>query len=89
MALGARREQVVRVILTEAVGFTLAGICAGLLAALFLTRFLSSFLFGLKPNDPMTFAGAAMLLLLVAIMASWSPARRAASIEPVLALRQE
>lgn len=89
MALGARREQVISTVLTEAVGLTMLGVCAGLVGALFLTRFLSSFLFGLKSNDAATLAGTAILLLLVAILASWAPARRAASIEPVLALRHE
>jgi len=89
MALGARKQQVVRMVLGEAVGLTLLGVCAGLLAALFLTRFLSSYLFGLKPNDIVTLIGTAILLLLVAMVASWAPARRAASIEPVLALRHD
>lgn len=89
MALGARREQVVRTVLAEAAGLTILGLCAGLLAALFLTRFLTSFLFGLKPNDIVTLAGTAIVILLVAIAAAWAPARRAASIEPVVALRHE
>jgi ABC-type antimicrobial peptide transport system permease subunit len=89
MALGARKQQVVRMVLAEAVGLTLVGICAGMLVALFLTRFLSSYLFGLKPNDSLTLVGTALLLLLVAMVASWAPARRAASIEPVLALRHD
>ena len=72
MALGARKHQVVRMVLGEAVGLTLLGVCAGLLAALFLTRFLSSYLFGLKPNDIVTLIGPAILLLLVAMVASWA-----------------
>ena len=89
MALGARADQVVRMVLGEAVRLTLFGLASGVCAALFLTRLLSSFLFGLKPTDALTFAGAALLLLLVAMLASWPPAYRAASIQPVQALRHE
>jgi predicted permease len=89
MALGARADQVVQMVLGEAVRLTLLGLASGLCAALFLTRFLSSFLFGLKPTDALTFAGAGLLLSLVALLASWAPAYRAASIQPVQALRHE
>jgi predicted permease len=89
MALGARADQVVRMVLGEAVCLTLFGIAGGLCGALFLTRLLSSFLFGLKPTDVLTFAGAGLVLSLVAILASWAPAYRAASIQPVEALRHE
>jgi predicted permease len=89
MALGARADQVVRMVLGEAMSLTLVGICAGLCAALFVTRLLSSFLFGLKPTDTLTLAGAGLLLLLVAMLASWAPACKAASIQPLRALRHD
>lgn len=88
MALGARAEHVLR-ILSEATGLALAGICIGLLAASWLTRLLTSFLYGLKPTDSLTFAGSGILLWTVAMAASWGPARRASRIQPVQALRHE
>jgi predicted permease len=89
MALGARTDQVRRMVLGEAMGLALVGIGGGLCGALLLTRLLSSFLFGLKPTDSVTLAGAGSLLLTVAILASWGPARRASRIQPVQALRHE
>jgi predicted permease len=89
MALGARADQVLRMVLTEATVLALAGVCGGLLAAFGLTRFLASFLYGLKPTDVLTFAASGIVLWLVAMVASWSPARRASRIEPVQALRHE
>ncbi len=89
MALGARSDQVLRMVLGEAMGLTFAGVCAGLCAAIFFTRLLSSLLFGLKPTDPLTLAGAGLLLSVVAMLASWAPARRASSIQPIQALRHE
>jgi predicted permease len=89
MALGARAAQVLRMVMGEALGLAFAGIGTGLCAALLLTRFLTSRLFGLKPSDPLTLAGAAFLLLIAAILASCGPARRASRIQPVQALRHE
>jgi ABC-type antimicrobial peptide transport system permease subunit len=89
MALGARAEQVLRMVMGEALGLAFAGVGAGLCAALLLTRFLNSMLFGLKPTDPLTLAGAGLLLLAAAMLAGWAPARRASRIQPVEALRHE
>jgi ABC-type antimicrobial peptide transport system permease subunit len=89
MALGARANQVLRMVLGEATVLALAGVCFGLLAAFGLTRFLASFLYGLKPTDALTFAASGILLWFVAMVASWSPARRASRIQPVQALRHE
>jgi ABC-type antimicrobial peptide transport system permease subunit len=89
MALGARANQVLRMVLSEAMSLALTGIVAGFGAALLLTRFLNSMLFGLKPTDPLTLASAAFLLLTVAMLAGWAPARRASRIQPVQALRHE
>jgi predicted permease len=89
MALGARADQVLRMVLGEATGLAFAGVGGGLCAALLLTRFLRSLLFGLKPADALTLAGAGLLLSVVAILASWTPARRASRIQPVQALRHE
>jgi predicted permease len=89
MALGARADQVLRMVLGEAVGLAVAGIVVGLSAALLLTRFLVDVLFGLKPADPLTLLCSGLLLSLVAVMAAWGPAQRASRIQPVLALRHE
>jgi predicted permease len=89
MALGARADQVLRMVLGEAVGLALAGIGVGLSAALFLTRFLASMLFGLKPADPLTLLCSGLLLSLVALVAAWGPAQHASHIQPVRALRHE
>jgi ABC-type antimicrobial peptide transport system permease subunit len=89
MAVGAGANQVMWMVVGEALRLSLYGVAGGLCAALFLTRLLSSFLFGLKPTDVVTFAGAGLLLLLVAVVASSPPAYRAASIQPVEALRHD
>ena len=89
MALGARSDQVLRMVLSEATVLALAGVCGGLLAAFGLTRFLTSFLYGLKPTDSVSFVVAGILLWIIAMAASWSPARRASRIQPVQALRHE
>jgi predicted permease len=89
MALGAQARQVLYMIVSETARLAAAGIGAGLLAALLLSRFLSSMLFGLKPNDPLTLAAAALLLFAIALLAGWGPARKASRIQPVQALRHE
>lgn len=89
MALGARAGQVLRMVLGEAMSLAFAGVGVGLCVALLLTRLLNSLLFGLKPNDSLTLAGAGLLLSVVAILASWAPARRASQVQPVQALRHE
>ena len=89
MALGAPAASVLRAVLLEAAALTLTGVVAGILAALAATRVLSTFLFGVKPVDPLTLAGVATLLLLVALAAAWIPARRAMAIDPMEALRHE
>jgi len=68
---------------------TLLGVAIGFLAALALTRVMASMLFGVSPNDPLTFAGVALLLALVAAAACYIPARRATRVDPMLALRHE
>jgi predicted permease len=89
MALGARADQVLRMVLGEAMSLAFAGVGAGLGVAVLLTRLLNSLLFGLKPTDSLTLAGAGLLLSVVSILASWSPARRASRIQPMQALRHE
>jgi predicted permease len=89
LALGAVPTQVMTMILRQASWILLAGVMAGLAAALALVRVVHSMLYGVAASDPLTFSGAALLLLLVGLGASWIPARRASGIQPVEALRHE
>jgi ABC-type antimicrobial peptide transport system permease subunit len=89
MALGAQPGQVRGMILRESTWLALAGILVGVCAALLLTRLVQSMLYGIQPNDPATIAGGVVLLLIVALGASWIPARRAARVQPMEALRHE
>ena len=89
MALGAERGRVVRMVLGEATWMVAIGMTAGVGGALALGRLIASMLYGLKAWDPATLAGAAVLLALVALGASWVPARRAAGVDPMRALRTE
>jgi len=68
---------------------TLLGLALGLIAALAVTRFVSSLLYGVTATDPLTFVGVSLLLLLVAGLASWLPARRATKLDPMTVLRHE
>ena len=89
IALGAQRRELVRLVFWKGLGVSIAGICAGACGALCLTRFLSTQLYAVRPSDPMTFAAVAFLLLAVASLATWMPARRALRVDPVVALRDE
>jgi predicted permease len=89
LALGARRGQVSGMILRESTWLAVAGIVVGLGAALGLTRLVKSMLYGIQPYDPATLTGGVLILLAVALVASWIPARRAAAVQPVEALRHE
>jgi putative ABC transport system permease protein len=88
MALGARRSQVAAMVVREAVPYALAGIAAGLIATWALAAVLASLLYDVQPTDPATYAGVAILLTLVAVTACLGPAWKAASIDPLVALRQ-
>jgi ABC-type antimicrobial peptide transport system permease subunit len=87
MALGARTEDIGRMVLGRSLLMALAGIVAGVAGAAYLTRYISSLLFGVRPIDPMTFAAVIVTLLGVAALAAYLPARRAASVDPMEALR--
>jgi len=89
MALGASSADVLRVVLNQALRITLVGLAVGLVGAFAATRALGSMLFGVKASDPATFAGIALLLATIAILASYLPARRATKVDPVIALRYE
>jgi predicted permease len=89
LALGALPRQVLAMVLHEASWIALGGTLAGIGAALLLARLVKSLLYGLQPNDPVAFGGAALLLVVVGLAASWIPGWRAASVQPVQALRHE
>jgi macrolide transport system ATP-binding/permease protein len=89
MALGAQRGGIVQMVLRDVLVLATLGLCAGLAVALSASRFVASFLYGLKPNDPMTLAPAAIILLSAVLIAGYVPARRASRIDPVTALRVE
>ena len=89
MAVGALPQQVLRSVLRGTLGLTALGILCGLPAAMAATRLLGGFLYGVKPEDPMVLFASALLLLATATVAGYVPARRAARIDPVAALRQD
>jgi predicted permease len=89
LALGAQRFEILKMILGRGMALTLSGIGLGVLAALLLTRLLTSLLFEVRANDPLTFVLVAGLLLIVALLACYIPARRATRVNPLEALRHE
>jgi len=89
MAIGAERSSIVRMVLREALLLALLGIVVGIPAALAASRLISSMLYGLKPTDPVTVAAATLLMIGVAALAGYLPARRAANVDPMVALRYE
>lgn len=89
MTLGARGQDVLRMMLREAGGVALVGVAVGLVAALALTRLMANLIFGISAHDPLTFAVVAILLSLVALAACYIPAWRASRVDPMTALRYE
>jgi putative ABC transport system permease protein len=89
MALGASRQNVMQMIIRQAFGAVSVGIVAGTIATLFLVRLAKGLLYDVNPDNPFTLAAAAVLLLAVAGLASYLPARRATTIDPMKALRSQ
>ena len=89
VALGAQRSHVVWLILKEGAKFAILGIALGLVGAFIVTRWLSSQLYGVSATDPLTYAGVALLMGLMAMLASYLPARRAMRVDPLIALRND
>ncbi len=89
MALGARPQDVGRLVLAQGARLAGAGIAAGLALALVVSRLIASLLYGIGPGDPLTYAAAGTLFAAMTLVASWAPARRAARVDPMTALRDE
>jgi predicted permease len=89
MALGANQRTVLKLVVKQGMTLAVGGVIIGLIAALAFSRLVSGLLFGVKSTDPLTFAGIAILLTIVALFASYIPARRAARIDPMVCLRSE
>jgi ABC-type antimicrobial peptide transport system permease subunit len=89
VALGATRERVLRLVIGQAMRMSVVGLVVGLGAAAVATQLLASLLYGIRPLDPVSFAMGAGLFCTLALLASWIPARRAASVNPIDALRTE
>jgi len=89
LAMGAKRENILSMILRRAAGLTAAGVGVGLLLAFALAHLVANLLRGVRPDDPAVFAGITAIIAAVALGSSWLPARRAARIDPMAALRDE
>jgi len=89
IALGANRSDILKLVLGQGLRISLVGLVVGLAIALGVTRVIAAMLYGVKPTDPVTFGGVSALLTAVALLASYLPARRAAKVEPLVALRYE
>ncbi len=89
MALGAERRDVLRQVITRGLLLTVVGVVLGVAASFGLTRFISSQLYGVSATDPVTFTGISLLLVAVALAACYIPARKAATVDPQVALRHE
>jgi predicted permease len=89
MALGAQRGGVMRMVLREVLGLSAAGLAIGMATALGTSKFVESFLYGMKPNDPLALTLAVVTLLGAALLAAYIPARKASRIDPMIALRHE
>jgi putative ABC transport system permease protein len=89
IALGASRSDVLRLVVRQGVGLAAAGVVLGLIGAFGITRVIQSLLYNVTPTDPISFAGVALFLGGIAVLASYLPARRATTVDPIIALRNE
>ena len=89
VALGATRQNILRMVLATGLGLASAGIAVGLVGAALVARTVATMLFGIGALDPVSFVGIPAVLLMVAVLACYVPARRATRIDPLVALRQE
>jgi len=89
IALGAGRKSILQMVLCQGLGLAIAGAVVGLVGAAVVSRLMAGLLYGVRPTDPLTFAGVALLLIGVALLACYIPARRAMRVDPLVALRHE
>ena len=89
MAIGAHGKDVVRMFLREGLALTACGLLLGLVGAFAATRLMATLLFGVPPTDAVTFAGTGLAMGVIAVLASYVPARRSATVDPLMALRHE
>ena len=89
LALGASRSNILRIVLRQGLGLAIVGAAVGLVCALIVSHLMASLLYGVRPTDPFTFAGVALLLIAVALLACYIPARYATRVDPMTALRYE
>jgi putative ABC transport system permease protein len=89
LALGAQRQNILAIVLGQGLRLVLTGAAAGLIGAIIIGQLMASLLYGVRPTDPMTFAVVVLLLIGVAALACYLPARRAMNVDPMVALRYE
>jgi len=89
VALGAQSRNILGMVVREGLGLAFAGAAVGLVGALIVSQLMAGLLYGVRPTDPATFAGVALLLIAVALLACYIPARRAIRVDPLVALRYE
>jgi len=89
IALGAESRSILQMVLRQGLGLAIAGAAVGLVGALIVSHLMAGLLYGVGPTDPVTFAGVAVLLIGVALLACYIPARRAVRVDPLVALRHE
>jgi ABC-type antimicrobial peptide transport system permease subunit len=89
LALGAQRSDILGMVVRQGLGLAIAGAAVGLVCALIVSHLMAGMLYGVRPSDPVTFAGVALLLIGVALLACYIPARRAICVDPLVALRHD
>ena len=89
LALGAQRRNIMRMVLRQGLGLAIAGAAVGLVCAPIVSHLMAGLLYGVRPIDPLTFAVVSLLLIGVALLACYIPARRAVNVDPMVALRHE
>ena len=89
LALGAQRSDILGMVVRQGLGLAIAGAAVGLVCALIVSHLMAGMLYGVRPSDPVTFAGVALLLIGVALLACYIPARRAVRVDPLVALRHD
>ena len=87
IALGATQRNILSLVVRQGMALTFSGVAIGLAAAFLLTRLMRTLLYGVEATDPITFVGISLLLAMIALLASYIPAQRAARIEPIISLR--